>query len=136
VTPPYLHKDTFVAVNVEKGKYDNLTLLFLVLEYEFFVVSFRHAVVLISVVSNHNPALLHDAVDQIYLITISSHYHSQLVTCPSENTIALRDRKLRQGQNVILDSNPDFRIRMSAGSVPKCCGCIFLSARVISPSIV
>jgi len=54
-------------------------------------------------------------------------------------TRALRERKLRQGQNanrkwfgfLIL-----ILIRMSTGSLPKCCGFIALSASVISPSFV
>ena len=39
-------------------------------------------------------------------------------------------------QKVIWDSNPDFRIRMSAGSLTKCGGFITLSASVISPSFI
>jgi len=35
--------------------------------------------------------------------------------------------------DVIRGSNPDFR--MSAGSLPKCCGFITSSASVISPSV-
>ena len=54
---------------------------------------------------------------------------------------AFRERKLRQGQNLIRDSNVDFRIDPDqdpdiCGSLLKCIGFILLSARVTSSSIV
>ena len=58
-------------------------------------------------------------------------------------TSALKERKPpptpKFQPNVIRDSNPDFRIYPDAdvgGSLPKCCGCVILSASVISPSMV
>ena len=56
-------------------------------------------------------------------------------------TKSLRERKLRQGQNLIWDSNADFQInpdpyRLSARSLPKFIRFILLSASVISPNIV
>jgi len=54
-------------------------------------------------------------------------------------TGARREDKLRQGQNLIRDSLRILgfiRIRMSAGSLPKCIGFIVMSAWVIWPVIV
>jgi len=48
-------------------------------------------------------------------------------------TRALKQRKLRQGYGIRIWFSG--LIRMSAGSLPKCNGFIFLSASVISPNM-
>ena len=56
---------------------------------------------------------------------VTEQYFSGPDSCPDWDHFVPR---------LIRGSNPDFR--MSAGSLPKCCGFITLSASVISPSVV
>ena len=79
------------------------------------------------------------------MIDDSVEFVSDYYWCATSTTVtrAVRERKLRQGQNVdrkwsgtLVRISRLILIRMSTGSLPKCCGFITVSTSVVSPSFV